>query len=66
MQNPHFLPDKRDKSIFHKDLDILFSTYFYTHVGNTLLIDDMPYKSMFNGPYNAIFLESFDNHCGEN
>jgi hypothetical protein len=65
MQNPHFLPDKFDKSIFHKDLDILFSTYLYTHVGNTLLVGDMPYKSMFNGPYNAIFLESFDSHVGK-
>ncbi len=30
-----------------------------------LLINNMPYKSMFNDSYNAIFLESFDNTCGE-
>ncbi len=26
---------------------------------NTLLVDDMPYKSLFNPPFNAIFLEKF-------
>jgi hypothetical protein len=30
-----------------------------------VFIDDIPYKSMFNDSYNAIFLESFDGHCGE-
>jgi hypothetical protein len=30
-----------------------------------LLIDDTPYKNMFNGPYSAICLESFDGLCGE-
>jgi hypothetical protein len=30
-----------------------------------LLIGNTPYKSMFNGPYNAIFLEPFGGHCGE-
>jgi hypothetical protein len=25
----------------------------------------MPYKNMFNGQYNVIFLESFDGHHGE-
>jgi len=55
MQNPHFMLDKLDEPIFHKNLDVFFSAYFYTHVGNTLLIDDTPYKNMFNGPYIAIF-----------
>jgi len=35
--------------------------YFYTHIGNTLFVDYKPYKSMFNRPYSAIFLESLDN-----
>jgi len=65
MWNPHFLLEKRNKSIFHKNLDIFFSTYPYTHLGNTLLVDDMPYKSMFNVPYNPIFLELFHDHHGE-
>ncbi len=30
-----------------------------------LLIDDVPYKIMFNGFYSATFLESFDNVYGE-
>jgi hypothetical protein len=66
MQNLHFLLDKLDKSIFCKNLNIFFSTFPYTHVGNTLLIDDVPYKIMFNGSYSAIFLESFGNVRGKN
>ncbi len=42
-----------------------FSAYPYIHIGNMLLIDDMPYKNMFNGLYNAIFLKSFHGLCGE-
>jgi len=66
MQNLHFLLDKLDKSIFHKNLNVIFSTFPYTHAGNTLLIDDVPYKIMFNSSYSAIFLESFGGVCGEN
>jgi hypothetical protein len=39
--------------------------HFLSDKPNTLLIDDIPYKNMFNGPYNAIFLESFDSLRGE-
>jgi hypothetical protein len=28
---------------------------------NTLLVDNTPYKSMFNGPFNVIFVKTFDN-----
>jgi hypothetical protein len=59
MQNSHFLLDKHIKPIFHKNFDVFFSTFLYIHVGNMLLVDDTPYKNMFNIPYNAIFLESF-------
>jgi hypothetical protein len=31
-----------------------------THVGNNLLVDDTPYKSIFNDSCSAIFLESFE------
>ncbi len=65
MQNPHFLSNKPDKLIFHKNLYIFFFTFPYTHTCNTLFIDDMPYKNMFNDPYSASFLESFDNIRGE-
>jgi hypothetical protein len=54
MRNPHFMLDQLDEPIFHKNLDVFFSTYFYIHAGN-MFIDDMPYKNMFNGPYIAIF-----------
>jgi hypothetical protein len=59
MQNSHLLLDKLDKLIFHKNLDIFFFTFPYIHVGN-MFVGDMPYKSMFNDMYNAIFVESFD------
>jgi hypothetical protein len=36
-----------------------------THVGNMLFIDDTTYKNMFNNPYSAIVLESFDDISGE-
>ncbi len=35
-------------------------------VGNTLLVYDTPYKSIFNGPYNVIFVETFDSSIGDN
>jgi hypothetical protein len=65
MWNPHFLLDKPNKPIFHKNLDVFFSTFPYTRTGNTLLIDDAPYKSKFNNIYNSIFLKSFDGLHGE-
>jgi hypothetical protein len=66
MSNSHFLLNKPNKPIFHKNLDVLFFAYPYTHVRNTLLlIDNTPYNNMFNGPYNAIYLDFFDGRCGE-
>jgi hypothetical protein len=65
MQNPHFLFDKPNKPIFHKKFDVFIFTFPYTHAGNTLFINNTPHKNMFNGPYNAIFLESFDSIHGE-
>ncbi len=58
----HFLFYNLNKLIFHKNLNCLFSKHFDTHVGNTLLLDDTFYKSMFNGPFSASFVESFDNY----
>jgi hypothetical protein len=43
----------------------LLMIYPYTQVSNMLYVDDTLCKNMFNGPYNAIFLELFDNLCGE-
>jgi len=65
MCNPHFLLDKPNKPIFHKNLDVFLFIYLYTHIGNTLFVDNMPYKNMFNDSYSAIFLESFDSLHGK-
>jgi hypothetical protein len=35
------------------------------HASNMLFINNMPYKSLFNGLFNAIFLKSFVNFCGD-
>jgi hypothetical protein len=65
MEHPHFLSNKPNKPIFCKNLDVFFSMFPYTHVGNTLFVDDTPYNNMFNDMYSAIVLESFDNIHGE-
>jgi hypothetical protein len=36
------------------------------HVGNALLVYDTSYKSLSNGPYNVIFVETFDSSIGNN
>jgi len=36
------------------------------HVGNTLLVHDTSYKSLSNGPYNVIFVKTFDSSIGDN
>jgi hypothetical protein len=64
MQNPHFLLDKPNKPIFDKNFDGFIFTFLYTHIGNMLLVDDTPYKNMFNNSYNAIFLESITAFLG--
>jgi hypothetical protein len=65
MQNLHFLLDKLGKPSFHKNLNGFFLMYPYIHVGNTLLVNNNPYKNMFNELYSAILLESFDSLHGE-
>jgi hypothetical protein len=59
-KNDHFLPNHLEKPIFHKKLDVFFSKFPNTHVGNTLLVDDTPYKFIFNDLCSAIFLELFE------
>jgi len=44
MRNLHFRLDKPNKPIFHKNFDVFFYAYIYTHASNTLLINDTPYK----------------------
>jgi hypothetical protein len=48
-----------DKLIYHMNLSNFFPGYFNIHLGNTLLVDNMPYKTCFNLPFNAIFVESY-------
>jgi hypothetical protein len=38
--------------------------YPYVH-GDNMFIDDMPYKSLFNGLFSGIFLKYFDSSCGD-
>jgi hypothetical protein len=66
-KNDHFLLKKLDKLVFHKNLKNFF--YFFPSVTfeNTLLVDDMFHKSMFNPLYNAIFFKIFyGSHTNDN
>jgi len=58
-KNEHFLLKKPKKPILHKNLNTFFTIFLGTNYENTLLVDDMPYKSLFSPPFNAIFLERF-------
>jgi len=49
-----------DKTIYHENLFDFFHTYHNTQLGNTLLEDDMPYKTCLNLPFNAIFVECYE------
>ncbi len=49
-----------DKTIYYKNLSNLFLMYLNIHFGNTLLVDDTPYKCCLNPPFNAIFVESYE------
>ncbi len=47
-----------DRLIYHQNLSDFFPQYFNTCLGNTLLVDDTPYRTCLNLPFNAIFIES--------
>jgi hypothetical protein len=59
-KNDIFLLGHLEKPILHKNLDFFFSKFPNTHAGNTLLIDDYPYKFILNDSCSVIFLESFE------
>jgi hypothetical protein len=65
MRNLHFLSNKPNKPIFHKNLDVLFSMFPYTHASNTLLVDNTPYIKTCLTTRIMPFLESFTNVCEE-
>jgi hypothetical protein len=48
-----------DKIIYHQHLFYLSPRYFNTHLGNTLSIDNMLYKTCQNPPLNVIFVEYY-------
>jgi len=54
------------KSIFSQEFGWFFQKNSDAHVGNTLLVHDTLYKSLSIGPYNVIFLETFDSSIGDN
>ncbi len=56
-KNDHFLLEKPNKLVFHKNLDF-FVQFPSMMFENTLLIDTL-HKSLFNPCFNAIFFEMF-------
>jgi hypothetical protein len=64
-KNDHFLAIYPKKPIFHENLDVFFSRFSNVHAKNTLLVDDVPYKSIFNDSYCVIFLELFEDSCSD-
>jgi hypothetical protein len=58
-RNDHFLLEKLDKPVFHKNLKDFFCLFISTTFENTLLVDDTLHKIMFNPPCSAIFFETF-------
>jgi hypothetical protein len=54
-----------EKPVFHKNLGA-FKKYSDVCVENTLLVDNTMYKSLFKGPFNAIFVKTFDSSVRDN
>jgi len=53
-KNDKFLYEKFKKPSFHKNLDVFFHLVPSMTFENTLLVDYMPHKNMFNLPFNAM------------
>jgi hypothetical protein len=45
-----------NRPIFHKTFDVLLFKCHGIHVCNMFFVDNTPYKSLFNEPFNVIFL----------
>jgi hypothetical protein len=45
-----------NKPIFHKSFDVLLFKSDGTQVSNMLFVDNTPYKSLFNEPFNVVCL----------
>ncbi len=50
------LPKKPNKPTMHKNLDAFFRAFPSMNYENALLVNDMPYKNLFNPPSSATFL----------
>jgi len=59
-KNVHFLSSNLEKHVFHKNLDVFFFKYLNACARNT------PYKSLLNGPFNEIFVKTFENFVKDN
>jgi hypothetical protein len=57
--NDHFLSEKLDKFVFHKNLKDFFHLFPSMTFENTLLVDDMFHKDMFDPPCTPIFFKTF-------
>ncbi|CDP20967.1 unnamed protein product [Coffea canephora] len=53
------LGENPDKKVMFKDLQHVWGEYKSYNSSNTILVDDSPYKSFLNSPYNAIFPISY-------
>ncbi|CDP08748.1 unnamed protein product [Coffea canephora] len=53
------LGENPDKKVMFKDLQHVWGEYKSYNSSNTILVDDSPYKSFLNSPYNAIFPTSY-------
>ncbi len=49
-----------DKFIYHKNRSNFFPRYPNTHLGNTLLVNNTPYRTCLNPPFFVIFVESYE------
>ncbi len=48
-----------NKLRYHKNLSDFFLRYLNIHLGNTLLVDNTPYRTYLSPPFNAIFVEFY-------
>ncbi len=57
--NDHFLLEKPNKHVFHKNLKDFFHFLPSMPFENTSLVDNTSHKNMFNPPCSAIFFKTF-------
>jgi hypothetical protein len=58
----HYLVNRlpHDKLIYHTNLFYFFPWYPNIHLGNTLLVNNTPYRTYLNPSFNAIFVEFYE------